>query len=150
MANTNPDWLIRAILVDEGPTRALFPYPLFRNILSPSDCRTAVLNETAAFEQEFGASVVQPFYELLWRFNTITDVFSSHATVSPPDRPSPFEWAKAFIGSATILLPRYQDSRHDVQTAEGMANMLTRLLADSKFCPNDTTGWRIFKYTRPP
>jgi hypothetical protein len=135
--------------MDEGPTRALYPYSQLKNILSPQGCRQAVLDETTTFEQEFGRDVVQPFYDLLWRLNTVVDVFTSHGTVSPPNRESPFDWAKAFVGSAVILLPRNQHLRHQLPDADGRAGMLTRLLAESKFIPTDpreTMGWQVLIY----
>ena len=146
MDQPNPDWLRHLVLTDEGASRPLYPYSLLKNILSPSDCREAVLNETAPFEEEFGQAFVQSFDDLLWRINTVTDVFTTHATVSSSDRKSPFEWAKAFVGSAIIILPRTDLSRHQSHSAEDMASMLVRLLANSKEIPKDTTGWQVLVY----
>jgi hypothetical protein len=138
-----PDWLSLEGLVDAAEHRALYPYPLLENILSPDDCRSAALNETRAFEDEFGRDLVQPFYRLLWRINTIRDTLTSHTSVSPADRESPFPWAAAFIGSSTIILPRHQLDRHNLQVAQGMAGTLAKVLAESNFIPKDTTGWQI-------
>jgi len=118
VGDQRPEWLLPLELVDEGPLRALFPYSEFNSILSLDDCRKAVVNDTEPFEEEFGLDIVQPFYDLLWRFNTIQDVFTSHSTISPPDRKSPFDWAKAFVGSAIILLPRNPHLRYELRAAE--------------------------------
>jgi len=138
-----PDWLSVEQLVDAGEHRALYPYPLLGNIRSASECRTCALNETEAFEEEFGRDLVQPLYNLLWRLNTIGDIFTSHTSVSPLDRKSPFEWAKAFIGSSMLIMTRDQQGRHSLQAAQGRAGMLARVLAGSKVVPTDTTGWQI-------
>jgi hypothetical protein len=138
-----PDWLSLEQLSDAGDLRALYPYPLLENIPFPGHCRKAASNETAAFEQEFGLDIVQPFYRLLWRLNTISDIFTSHSTVSPPDRKSPFGWAEAFVGASTVIMPRDQIARHDLRAASGMATMLARILAQSRFIPKETTGWQI-------
>src|ERR1019366_7493734 len=58
MAPTIPNWLSHEVLMDAGEHRALYPYPRLENILSPADCRKAVLPETAAFEEEFGIDLV--------------------------------------------------------------------------------------------
>jgi hypothetical protein len=143
LALTLPNWLSVETLLDPDDTRALYPYPLLDNILAPEDSRAAVLNETGVLEAEFGADLLLPLYQLLWRLNTIDDIFTSHLTVSHPDHPSPFEWAKCFIGAAIVILPRKQELRHDERAAEGMAHALARLLAESSVVPSNTAGWQL-------
>ncbi len=143
MSLNDPDWLSLEPVLDPTPNRALYPYPLLNNILSAADCREAVIDETASLEQEFGRDLVEPIYQLLWRVNTIEDVFTSHLSVSPPDYEPPFVWAKCFVGTSIVILPRKQADRHERRAAEGMANMLGRAFLGSRFIPRDTAGLQI-------
>ena len=99
--------------------------------------------ETGRLETEFGEELVQPVYQLLWRLNTISDVFTSHFAASPIDHRSSFAWASRFVGTAITILAREQEKRHSQEAARGMAGMLARLLLATEVIPEDTAGWHI-------
>jgi hypothetical protein len=52
-------WLQRGGLRDEGLHTAVYFYFKLKNILTPEDCRPAVLEETEPLEREFGRPVVE-------------------------------------------------------------------------------------------
>jgi hypothetical protein len=121
----------------------LYPYPLLNNILSPEDSRQAVIDDTRPLEQEFGSSCVEPLYRLLWRINTVEDVFTSHLSVSSPETRCPFDWATAFIGTSVVIMPRNQFHRHELERAIGMAGMLARTIAANSARAANTSGWHV-------
>ena len=137
-------WIRKGALIDEGTHTAVYPYFKLRNILKPEDARTAVIEETQTLEQEFGTSLVAPFYRLVWALNTGKEICTSHTAVSPPGCNPPFEWARHCVGTEIIILPRNQAEQHERRVTEEMVSELGRTLIESPFLAGQNTkGWLV-------
>jgi len=159
-------WLrIGPDILDAGqPNRPLFPYDQYREILSPKDCRNAVIDETAGLEEEFGRELVQPFYDLLWLLNTLPNAMTSHSAargsaryVADPGAMGDYSWARECVGLQCDLFPKAETQRLEPDTSWGIARALYRSihLADAESKPN-ASGWylhiwpQVFDYQVDP
>lgn len=143
-ATMDSSWLRLGALRDEGSRTAVYPYFKLKNILTPEDCRPAALEETEALEREFGRAIADPIYRLLWVLNTAKGVCTSHTTISPANWKSPFDWARHYVGSAIITLPRDSAEQHDRRVAAELVQELGQTLAVSRFLHrHNTTGWFV-------
>ena len=132
----------RAPLVNEGPTTAVYPYVQLREIQTPADCRSAIIDETGPLETEFGPVTVQPAYDLLWTLNCGAGVFTSHTVVAPPHRQPPYAWAKQYVAVAIIVLARDQREHSDQDTCMHAADQLGRIIS-ARAPTRDSTGWYL-------
>jgi hypothetical protein len=133
-------WL--APLLDEGAATAVYPYAQLREILTPGDCRRAVLDETQPLEVEFGQALVRPLYDLLWSLNCGAGVFTSHTVVAPPNHQPPVDWAKSYVAAATIILSRNQREHYDQSACAASVDELARIISASA-PTHDATGWHL-------
>jgi hypothetical protein len=53
---------------------AMYPNAQLRNVLKPEDVLSAIGDECARLEQEFGTEMLRPFYDLVWLLNTVQAV----------------------------------------------------------------------------
>jgi hypothetical protein len=137
-----PFRVLRAPLLDEGLSTAVYPYVHLKEILTPEDCRRAVIDETEALEVEFGRAIVEPLYKLLWTLNRGAGVFTSHIVVAPPSHPPPFPWAKSYVAVAIILLSRNQTEHRDEKAVTACVDELGRIIS-IEGPTQDATGWRV-------
>ncbi len=132
----------RAPLLDEGPTTAVYPYAQLRDIQTPADCRRAVLDETSPLETEFGMTILQPLYELLWTLNCGAGVFTSHTVVAKPGHRAPYDWAKHYVAVAIITLSRNNAEHFEQDACQQSCDELGRIIRATAPA-QDHTGWYL-------
>lgn len=149
MSRGNHLWLkYRDDPVDLGPEKSpRFPYRLYRRILSPTDCRCAVIDETEPLENEFGRESLRPLYRLLWLLNRGDAVKTTHLIERRARRaqnPPGYDWARENVGVNIILHSGYEHEWLDNQVADALKFELLNLLASSPPAPNATSrGWYL-------
>ncbi len=122
----------------------MYPYAQLRNILKPEDVPSAIGDECAPLEQEFGTETVRPFYHLIWLFNTLPSLCTIQTQVAPRDLKPPYAWARTQVASQIILLPRDPTAHTDQRVAEATNSWWLRLISESaaQRTPN-SVGWMI-------
>lgn len=138
----NTPWLHVSSLEGEGQRPALYPYAQLRNILKPGDVEVAVGDECAGLQKEFGLTLIQPVYELIWLLNTNATLFTTHTNVAPRDLKPPFEWARTEVAIQLVCLGRDMSSHKYLAAAETLAESFRRLLVKQPG-PRNPTGWMI-------
>ena len=143
MSNTAQDhtWFFVGQLVEEGPRTAVYPYSKLRPIREPSDVRSAIIDETQPLESEFGVSVVEPLYRLVWLLNTGRGVFTSHTLIAPPEAKAPYNWARHYVAAQIIVLSRDSSERMNLPKTVNMMDELRLLIAGNPTSANNTRGW---------
>ena len=129
-------------MLEEHP--AMYPYAQLRNILRPEDVPSAIGDECAPLEHEFGAEMARPFYHLVWLFNTLPSLYTIQTQVAPRDLKPPYAWARTQVASQIILLPRDPIAHTDQRVAEAVNSWWWRLISESaaQRKPN-SAGWII-------
>lgn len=108
MSHPPIEWIVSGPLTDEGFTTAAFPYNKLQSVRCREDCRLAALEESSAFEAEFGLDLARPFYDILWYLNTRAGILTSHSAFSTEAfRPNDQSGIGAHI---VFLFPRPQRS----------------------------------------
>jgi hypothetical protein len=137
-----PSWLMVSMIDGEHP--AMYPYAQLQNILTPEDVPTAIADECGPLEQEFGGKVLEPFYRLIWLFNTLPSVYTIQTQVAPRDLKPPYPWARTQVASQIILMPRDPITHADKRVAEGICSWWLRLISEnSAQRPQKSDGWMI-------
>jgi hypothetical protein len=136
-----PQWLMVSRL-EEYP--AMYPYAQLRNILKPEDVPSAIADECAPLEQEFGGEALRPFYHLLWLLNTLPSLYTFQTQVAPRDLKPPYAWARTQVASQIIVLPRDPTTHTDQRSVEAINSWWLRSISQcaSQRTPN-STGWMI-------
>jgi hypothetical protein len=136
-----PSWLMVSML-EQHP--AMYPYAQLRNILKPADVPSAIGDECAALEQEFGQETVRPFYNLIWLLNTLPTLYTIQTQVAPRDLKPPYAWARTQVASQIILLTRDPIAHTDQRVAEAVNSWCLRLISEraTQLNPN-SAGWMI-------
>ncbi|OFW10366.1 MAG: hypothetical protein A3G20_10070 [Acidobacteria bacterium RIFCSPLOWO2_12_FULL_59_11] len=124
-------WLRLGAIIDEGRKTALYPYPKLGNIPNLAGAGEAVLEETERLEKEFGRSLIEPFYRLIWTLNTCAGVCTSHIAVSRPNHKSSFAWARHYLGAQVTTLSRNSSDRLYRRIADRMVTELRSTLLAS-------------------
>ncbi len=132
----------QAPLLDEGAHTALYPYNQLREILTPEDCRPAIQDEALPLEAEFGTSIAQPLYDLIWTLNTGAGVFTSHTVITKPGHPPHYDWAKHDIAVAIIILSRHHDENFNKDAVMTSVDELCRIIS-AQAPTQDYTGWHL-------
>lgn len=140
---------------DYGDRNPVFPYRLYKPIQVAAHVRPAVLEETAALEDEFGVSVIEPFYRLLWNLNRSTSFMTTHC-IGASNIPNGFEWASNVVGTYVLLTFRNAEERFDVARHETLRDEFCRMLVQSPHLPKTRSGWYVrlapvyMRYGTPP
>lgn len=106
----------------------LFPYSLFKPIVTPKDVYDAVRDETLTLENEFGSTAVEPFYDLLWPLNSAPRIMTSHIAVANREARPPFDWARTYVATQISIINRDRQRREMKEVAVAMARQLTELV----------------------
>jgi hypothetical protein len=122
----------------------MYPYAQLRNILKFEDVPSAIGDECAPLEQEFGTEMVRTFYDLVWLLNTLPSLYTIQTQVAPRDLKPPYGWARTQVASQIIMLPRDPIAHTDQRVAEAVNSWWVWLISESaaRRMPN-SAGWMI-------
>lgn len=132
----------RSALIDEGLLTAVYPYIQLHEIQRPEDCRRGILEETLPHETEFGSTIVQPLYDLVWTLNRGAGMFTSHTAIAPPNQKPPYDWAKHYVAVAIITLSRNHNDHLSQEACLQTVDELGRIISASA-PTQDHTGWYL-------